>query len=92
MEEEQSFASYFLYSLSHCHFPVIPPSPLSPPNPHAYHTALPTPHTPHLSYWYSVQFKLVVTGMSSTGDHGRSKRKDALDPIPTSLEWKWEWE
>ena len=49
-----------------------------------------TPHPPHLSQWHSVQFKLVVTSMSSTEDHGRSQRKDTLDPIPTSLEWKWD--
>ena len=27
-----------------------------------------TPHTPHLSQWHSVQFKFIVTSMSSTGD------------------------
>ena len=46
------------------------------------------PLSPHLSQWHSVQFKLVVTSMSSTEDHGRSQRKDTLDPIPASLEWK----
>ena len=44
-----------------------------------------TPHPPHLTQWHSVQFKLIVTCMSSTEDHGRNQRKDTLDPIPTSL-------
>ena len=57
-------------------------------SPHTPHNPSLTPHPPHLSQWHSVQFKLIVTSMSSTEDHGRSQRKDTLDPIPTSLKWK----
>ena len=78
------FTGYFLYSLSHHH--LHPPHSHLPTSPH---TTQPLPHLtpphPHLSQWHSVQFKLVVTSMSSTGDHGRSQRKDTLDPISTSL-------
>ena len=55
---------------------------------YSHHTLLPVP--PHLSQWHSIQFKLVVTGMSSIVDHGSSQRNDTLDRIPTLLEWKWE--